>query len=361
MAFSTTKGTTTGLTFPHPDLTIIVGKPTYATVRKLQKELYANARTIPSTLGGGHNGHLALVMTNAEYHVISAVNYDEPVHPGAQPVHQANATAAQITEANRQYDATLLQVSLHVSVVNALRQQILCAVDNKYLMALEHPDLGYTVNPREMLVHLKTTYGDITPLEIELNRATLSAPWNPDDEIEDLWKRIITAQELAHRATDADEITDGVAMRLTIDALEASGVFDFALDNWRLKDDATKTMATFKEHFNKENAERQRKLTAKTGGYHGAHGADGNRPRDTPPPTPAPSSGTVTLPNGVMMYYCWSHGLGINPQHTSPNCTYKKDGHIATATADNMQGGSNRIMGPRQPRSRDVPPAGPNP
>jgi hypothetical protein len=94
MAFSTTKGTTTSLTFPHPDLTIIVGKPTYATIRKLQKELYANARTIPSTLGGGHNGHLALVMMDEEYLVISAVNYDEPIHPGTQPVHQANATAA---------------------------------------------------------------------------------------------------------------------------------------------------------------------------------------------------------------------------------------------------------------------------
>jgi hypothetical protein len=89
-----------------------------------------------------------------------------------------------------------------------------------------------------MLVHLRTTYGDITPLEIEMNRATLSAPWNPDDEIEDLWKRIITAQQLAHLAEE--EITDPIAIRLTIDALEASGVFDFALDNWRLKDNATK-------------------------------------------------------------------------------------------------------------------------
>jgi hypothetical protein len=86
--------------------------------------------------------------------------------------------------------------------------------------------------------------------------------------------------------------------RPTIDALEASGVFDFTLNNWRLKDDATKNLATFKEHlFNKENAKRQRKLTAKTGGYHGAHGADGNRPRDTPPPNPAPTSGSVALPN----------------------------------------------------------------
>jgi hypothetical protein len=271
-------------------------------------------------------------MTDAEYLVISAVNYDKPVHPGAQPIHQANVTAAQITEANRQYDTTLLHVSLHVSVVNALRQQILCAVDNKYLIALEHPDLGYTVNPREMLMHLRRTYGDITPLEIEMNRATLSTPWNPDDDIEDLWVRITTAQELAHHARD--EITDHVAIHLTIDALEASGVFDFALDNWRLKDNATKMLATFKEHFNnKEGAERERKLTAKTGGYHGAHGADGNLPRDTPPLNPAPTSGSVVLPNDVKMYYCWSHGLGINKQHTSPKCTFKKDGHIDTATA----------------------------
>jgi hypothetical protein len=218
-------------------------------------------------------------MTDAEYLVISAVNYDETVHPGAQPVHQANATAAQITEANRQYDATLLQVSLHVSVINTLRQQILCAVDNKYLMALEHPDLGYTVNLREMLVHLRTTYGDITPLEIEMNRATLSLPWNPNDDIEDLWLRISNAQELAHCA--GEEIEDPVAIRLTIDALEASGVFNFVLDNWRLKDNATKMLDTFKAHFNKEDNERERKLTAKTGGYHGANGADGNRPRDT--------------------------------------------------------------------------------
>jgi hypothetical protein len=356
MAFTNTKGTTTGLTFPHPDLTIIIGKPTYATVRKLQKELYANAKVIPSTLGGGHNGHLALVMTDAEYLVISAEPYDEPVHPGTQPAHQGGATSAQMTEANRLYDGKITQVALHVSVVNALRQQILCAVDNMYLMALEDPDLGYLVSPRDMLKHLQTTYGTITPLEIEQNRATLTSAWNPDDDIEGLWVRIRDAQLLAKRANE--EILDPAAIRLTVQALEASGVFDFALDNWRLKDDATKTMLSFKEHINKEDSERNRKLTAKTGGYHGANGADGNRPRDTPPPNPTPTSGTVVLPNGVMMYYCWSHGLGKNKQHTSSTCTFKKDGHIDTATADNMQGGCH-LIGPRRPPRRDVPPAGP--
>jgi hypothetical protein len=43
MAFSTAKGTNTGLTLLHPDLTIISGKLMHATVCKIQKELYANA------------------------------------------------------------------------------------------------------------------------------------------------------------------------------------------------------------------------------------------------------------------------------------------------------------------------------
>jgi hypothetical protein len=195
-----------------------------------------------------------------------------------------------------------------------------------------------------MLKHLETTYSTITPLEIEQNRATLTSAWKPDDDIEGLWVRICDAQLLAKCANE--EILDPAAIRLTVQALDALGVFDFALDNWRLKDNATKTMLSFKEQINKEDSERNCKLSAKTGGYHGANGADGNHPRDTPPPNPTPTSGSVVLPNGVKMYYCWSPGLGINKQHTSPTCTFKKDGHIDTATADNTQGGCNLIMGP---------------
>jgi hypothetical protein len=210
-----------------------------------------------------------------------------------------------MTEANRLYDGRLNQVSLHVYVINALRQQILCTVDNMYLMELEHPELGYLVSPRDMLLHhQQATYGTITPLENGQNRATLTSSWNPNDDMERLWLHIRDAQLLAHQANE--EILDPAAIRLTVQALEASAVFNFALDNWRLKDDATKTILSFKEHINKEDSECNRKLTAETGAYHGAHGADGNHPRGTPPPNPAPTSGHIILPNGVIMYYCWS-------------------------------------------------------
>jgi hypothetical protein len=52
MAFSSSSKATTVCTFPHLELTIITDKPTYGSVRQLQnKELYANATTIPSLLG----------------------------------------------------------------------------------------------------------------------------------------------------------------------------------------------------------------------------------------------------------------------------------------------------------------------
>jgi hypothetical protein len=115
-------------------------------------------------------------------------------------------------------------------------------------------------------------------------------------------------------------------------------------------------MLSFKEHINKEDSERNRKLTTKTAGYHGANGANGNRPHGMPPLNPAPTSGNVVLPNGIMMYYCWWHGLGKNKDHTSSTCTFKKDSNIDTATMDNMQGGCNQI-GPCRPR-RERPPSG---
>lgn len=63
----------------------------------------------------------------------------------------------------------LLQVTLHVSVVSALHHQNIFVTVN--MLMLEHPDLGYTDSPGEMLTHLKIPYDG--------NRgATLaSTPW----------------------------------------------------------------------------------------------------------------------------------------------------------------------------------------
>ena len=358
-----TTPTPEAFSFPHPELTIIDGQPTYTTLRKLQKELYANARAVDSTLGGGAHGHLGVIMPAATYLARATVPYVAPAHPGPQAAHGANATQAQITEANRAYDRSLEVFKLHTKVQSALRQQIIAAVNTLYLQALEDDELGYVCTPAAMLQHLLDTYGDLNATEIEANRALLTATWNPDDPIEDLWLRIREVRAVATRAGEA--VNDDTAMRLTLITLENTGVFESALHDWRLKPEADKTYVNFQAHFNTENKERLRKLTAQSAGYHGANVAD---TPTTPPATPtgtavtplaaaagtpnAPTAptGAITTNNNVTMYYCWSHGLGMNPRHTSSSCENRREGHQEGATADNMMNGNNTIFAGRPRR-----------
>ena len=54
-------------------------KPTYTTIKKLRDELISNAVAIPSDLGDGFNGHLFLVVSDAEY--LKATKETKPIVP----------------------------------------------------------------------------------------------------------------------------------------------------------------------------------------------------------------------------------------------------------------------------------------
>lgn len=341
------------LTFPHPDLSPITGQPTNTTLQLLQKQLYANARAIYSTRGGGANGHLSLVMPAADYLARAGQAFVIPIHPGDAPVHAAAATAAQITETNRQFAHDLNEFTLFTTVTEELKKQILIAVESRYLSMLEDPDFGFAdITARDMLTHLKAEYGQITNEEIESNREKLSAAWSPDDPIEDLWLRIQESQRYA--AAAGEPITDAAALRLTLPVFEQTGVFTSATEKWRDLPAAEWTLPNFKAHFTKANKERLRKLTAQTAGYHGANATTMMPTHPAPPTAPAATVPTtaaaITAPNaavrtdnGLTMHYCWTHGLGKNRAHTSATCNNKAEGHVDAATADNMMGGNDRI------------------
>ena len=348
---------TNKLQFPHPELTSIVGKPDNPSIQKLKKEIYANAVSIYSELGGGDHGHLALLLTLDAYHTLTRKTYNVPEHPGALAVHARTADAATITENNRQHAALLASHTLHRLVSNALKKQLIQAVEHRYLALLEDPEFGFSdVSCRAILIHLIETYGKITIDDVTNNRDSLLAPWNPDDPIEDLWLRIHEARRYAKAADE--EISEKTAISHTLTALEKNGVFTQALYDWRKRPDTQWTLTLFKEDFTRADKERLRALTATTAGYHGANAVNptvseipANVTNAAIPviPTTSPSRGIIPnppaiLPSGYNMYYCWSHGLGTNPDHTSQTCRNKKTGHVDTATADKMKGGNNTIM-----------------
>jgi hypothetical protein len=86
--------TSSGLTFPHPELTVIHSEPTSALLQLLKKELNANARQIHSTRGSDINGHLRILMNATDYLARTGAVFDIPVHPGNAPVQIADATTA---------------------------------------------------------------------------------------------------------------------------------------------------------------------------------------------------------------------------------------------------------------------------
>jgi hypothetical protein len=349
---------TTTLPFPHVELTKIIGKPNAASITQLKKELYANARSVHCELGGGVNGYLGVVMPNAAYILRAGLPFVVPIHPGTQAAHAANATVAQITEANRVYDKSKADFTTYQQVHESLRQLVLTAVDPLYYQSLEDDEFGYAnFNTPNIITHLTTTYGTVTATDLVTNRNSLANAWNPDEPFENLWKRIRTIQQLA--TTGGDVISDDATMELTISSLRKAGVYDHAITTWEDKEVADQTWANFQLHFTKQEKLRLKKLTAAAAGYHGA-----NQATTIPPDTPAPPITALAAAahvnkghncEGEPVFYCWSHGLVKNPAHTSKTCINRKDNHVAKATLFDQRGGAEHINCGRSGKARRPP------
>jgi len=107
-------------TFPHPQLTPIVGKLNAHSLLRLRREHTANAMFVPSIQGGGTRGHLlALLLNAAEYLIASGGHaFIAPAHPGAAPAHPVGSTNAQIHAANTAYKRTLAEFHVYNNTRN---------------------------------------------------------------------------------------------------------------------------------------------------------------------------------------------------------------------------------------------------
>ena len=205
------------------------------------------------------HGHLGMVMPQAEYLAMAgnANAYVAPPHPGPHPVHAANATNAQIATANQQHNTALEEFKTHQAVHEAIRGQILAAVDNTFTQALEHDVIGYAgVEARTILDHLDRWYAELMDEDKENNRDLLKVAWNPDLPIEHLWKRIKDV-----RTIDMG-LTDGKVITLTLRAFTLAGVYEDDLRLWCRKVPNEQTWANFVAHFQTSEKEQQRQLTA---------------------------------------------------------------------------------------------------
>ena len=371
---------------PHMTLTKIVGKPTPVSLQVMRQELYANAVAVK--LQGSPNpfGHLGMLMDDAEFQRLEYGTagahpsaWVAPTHPGAYPSITAAMSTSEATNALKQHEDQLRTFETYDTLQSTLKAQILAAVEPTYLEAKKSATLGFAQqSAKQLFDHLYDTYGTITPTSLEKNRALLTAKWDPATPIELLFKRIKHVQEYA--TLGAEAIPIAVIIRLTLKVFRDTGVFDNAIDKWEDKSETDRTgtdaLNNFIAHFTKEDKRRRERLDEQSdtknayaaNTYHEGYTA-GLNAREILANAAAPAPSTTGTPTnskaktlrefmstadgsqchavtdtGVQMFYCWSHGLGRNPQHTSKSCNNPSDGHKKEATLANMMGGSTTIV-----------------
>ena len=127
--------------FEIANLSRIHGEPTFEAIRTLQKEILINAQCVHSDLGGGAHGHLGLVVAPRAYALHSNAPYRKPEHPG--PLIIAAGTTLHMSNTLRDQHKERLRVFREVQgVEQALRQQIVSAIEPQYLEAFRSSDTG---------------------------------------------------------------------------------------------------------------------------------------------------------------------------------------------------------------------------
>jgi hypothetical protein len=79
--------------FPVKALPSITGEPDYDNINHMIQQLYTNAASVATSLGGGQHGHIGLIMPVTLYATLSQTAYVTPNDPGALPTVPATATA----------------------------------------------------------------------------------------------------------------------------------------------------------------------------------------------------------------------------------------------------------------------------
>jgi hypothetical protein len=184
--------------FPHSSLPKVTGEPTSEYLKVIRRLLNTNAMSVASYEGGGHHGHLGIIMTNEEYFAIVADVFLVPKNPRPSAAVGAGMTAAVIAETTQLHRASTQIHCTYHNVDQAIRKLIIEAFDDVYPNALSDKIVGYAnCTSLQLLTHLLTYYAMIAPTELTQNYKRLNTPYDPNQLIETQFQEIQDARAFA--------------------------------------------------------------------------------------------------------------------------------------------------------------------
>jgi hypothetical protein len=240
-------------------VTKIHGQPTSHDVTILEKELIAILAGIPTALGSGNSGHVGVIMETTAYLTMTAgIAFVNPANPGVYPAGlTANAAATIRARAEAEHKELINQFE----TIEGVKDLILEAVDNEYLIKIEHETLGFlNQTPRQMLDHLLARGGALDFADTKELLTERDGEWNISENPQLYFNRVEKAMKELLRngiTSDLNERRD-----IALFYLKATGELDAAVREWEAKPAANKTWANIKTFISTEYAKenKQNKL-----------------------------------------------------------------------------------------------------
>ena len=235
--------------FPHADLSKVVGKPTYADILNLRREISANLASVPSTLGGGQYGHMGLALKDETYKRMCSVtdSYIRPTDPGKFSPN--NLTGAELSAAKQEHE-DLVHDFLEVNVLErTIITQLQNALDRNILLPKTNKISGLiTCSIADLFDYLFRAYGNISALTLADTRYQVTRhQYVHGDPMETVFDKIHDYANMAEAYGVAEPEVQLIEMGFII--IMNAMIYADDVGEWNALDSSLKTWEAFQSHF----------------------------------------------------------------------------------------------------------------
>ena len=210
----------------------ITGEPDYDCISQLNQLMYGNAATLPTTLGGGAYGHVSLIMKATLYVTLAATAYVTPNKPPLTPDIPSTATSASKQQLRDQHAEEHQIFTNNVNMDDAIKTQLLDAVEEPYVSKLRNRYTGYIgVTTQDLLDHLMDRYSNTVAADLKANEARINEALDNSRPIDVFFQHIDDVVQYANYGEKS--FTANQVLQTAFHSINATSLYREACKEWR--------------------------------------------------------------------------------------------------------------------------------
>jgi hypothetical protein len=162
---------------------IFLAKQPQNDITLLMKELVTIGVKVPTTPEGGNNGHTGIIIEDSKCQQMTKGTASiTTVNPELYPKIAANVSTGKRAKDEAEQKDLKQQNKIFCTVEQGMKDEILKAVDNDYLLEIKNEMLGHlNQKPKQMLTHLKNRGDQLDYVDTKKLLADCNSKWDPNE------------------------------------------------------------------------------------------------------------------------------------------------------------------------------------